>query len=163
MPDKTIRKRLAKIECHRIAQQKLVNLSEYRNAKKHQDLYHILLVETDTPERQKLRELLISSGFHVIIAADGLELSAELETSRLQIDLIMLGAELPWVGGVELCKILKNHAVLKDTPVFLLLPENSNLNREETSADEHIILPYNEKAIILAIEQTVVTPPLDLS
>ncbi len=110
---------IEKITKEKIAKESVVSLDEYRKLKnKNQQQFHVLVIEDDETMRKALVKLLESEGYFVISAADGTQL--EKVFSADSVDLILLDIGLPWVNGLELTKVLKNHEDLKDIPVVLI-------------------------------------------
>jgi DNA-binding response OmpR family regulator len=74
---------------------------------------HILVVEDEEVIRETLRFNLVREGYQVSQAANGIE---ALEKARdLRPDLIILDLMLPELGGLEVCRILRQETT---TPLF---------------------------------------------
>lgn len=110
---------IEKITKEKIANESVVSLDEYRKLKnKNKQKFHVLVIEDDETMRKALVKLLESEDYYVISAADGTQL--EKVFSKDSVDLILLDIGLPWVNGLELTKVLKNHEDLKNIPVVLI-------------------------------------------
>src|ERR1700688_2137906 len=78
----------------------------------------ILLVEDDPQAVGILEPILISKGFSVAVARDGVE---GLEKVKLlSPDLLLLDITMPRINGIELCRRVKNDNVLRLIPVVML-------------------------------------------
>lgn len=78
----------------------------------------VLLAEDDRSVRRYLEIILQRAGFEVIPAADGLEaMKAALSTG---VDAVVTDANMPHLGGHELCRFLRRHPRLSRLPVVLL-------------------------------------------
>src|SRR5688500_9901096 len=78
----------------------------------------VLVAEDDRSVRRYLEIILQRAGFDVIPAADGLEaMKAALSTS---VDAVVTDAQMPHLGGHELCRFLRRHPKLARLPVILL-------------------------------------------
>jgi len=78
----------------------------------------VLLVEDDDQLREVLHELLLTSGYEVIAAEDGLEALDWL--SRLPADLIVTDLLMPNMGGHELIKRVRASEEWATIPILLL-------------------------------------------
>jgi two-component system aerobic respiration control protein ArcA len=75
---------------------------------------------------------------------DGLELSKILETTRL--DLILLDVNLPWVDGYELCRLIKDHHGLKETPLVLVSARKSKDDIQagfDAGCNDYVTKPFD--------------------
>src|ERR1022692_703609 len=78
----------------------------------------VLLVEDDPQAVGILEPILISKGFSVAIARDGVE---GLEKVKLlSPDLLLLDVTMPRMNGIELCRRIKSDGELRLTPVIML-------------------------------------------
>jgi putative two-component system response regulator len=102
----------------------------------------ILLVDTDSRDRDDWKALLQNQGFEVLTATNG---KAAVEQCRsLQPDLVLLHDVLPDVSGCELCRDLKADPMNRLTPVVLVMPaadlaENSKAH--QIAADDVWCVP----------------------
>lgn len=67
----------------------------------------LLIVEDDPDVIQSVRELLELSGYHVLTATNGREALVLLEQSGVKVDLILSDLIMPEMGGIELCRNLR--------------------------------------------------------
>jgi DNA-binding response OmpR family regulator len=116
--DKNLRRQIESIKRKKLASKKVVNLSDFRELNNKVEMKTILVVDDDEVMRSALKRILVDEGYNVMIAADGLELSKILETTKL--DMILMDVNLPWVSGYELCGLIKDHHLLKDVPVIMV-------------------------------------------
>ena len=102
---------------------------------------HILLVEDDEAIRETLRFNLVREGYLVSEAANGLE---ALDKAReLRPDLIVLDLMLPELGGLEVCRILRQEM---STPVLVLSARDSELDKIvglRVGADDYMTKPFS--------------------
>ena len=78
----------------------------------------LLVVEDDETLRKALKRIFEASGYRVLAASDGSELSEVLYETY--IDLIMLDVGLPWIDGFELAEMMKNHPDLNPVPIVFI-------------------------------------------
>lgn len=95
--------------------------------------FHILLVEDSSAEVRLIREAMkdaeIEERVSLDIVHDGKEaidlLFKNAEEDDSIPNLILLDLNLPRVEGKEILKIVKNHKVLKEIPVYILTNSNN--------------------------------------
>ncbi len=128
-------------ETHQLESIFVTNLEE-RKEKPSQ--YDILLIEDDLSTILLLKNYFESKGYStkgVLTGSKGIE---ELYVTRPK--LILLDIILPDVSGYDICKEIKSHMSLKETPVFYLtavpLPKIEK-KMKETMADGFILKPFD--------------------
>lgn len=84
----------------------------------------ILLVEENEVCRNFLAQLLSSLGYAITEANTGLDGIYKAATELP--DLIMMGADLPQLTGIEVTAWLKKHPYTKDIPVLIYTPSRSS-------------------------------------
>ena len=135
--------KIDKIAKERIAKEKVVSLSEYRNIRRKQSTPNILVVEDDKNMRLALERIFQEEGYEVITASDGTQLSSILEDKFL--DLIVLDIGLPWVNGVELAQLMREDQNLKNIPLIFISGrlEESFIKQGEQLGAEYIKKPFD--------------------
>jgi DNA-binding response OmpR family regulator len=102
---------------------------------------HILVVEDEEVIRETLRFNLAREGYQVSQAANGIE---ALEKAReLRPDLIVLDLMLPELGGLEVCRILRQETT---TPVLVLSARDTELDKIvglRVGADDYMTKPFS--------------------
>ena len=159
MSDKTLRKKLEAIKRQKIVSSKVVSLQDFRSLQSNVEVHTILVVDDDDIMRNGLKRILDGEGYNVVLAADGLELSRTLETTRL--DLIVLDVRLPWVDGVELCQLIKTHYSLKSVPIIIMSDRRSRemVDRAiDAGADDFIAKPFEIDAILSIVNRLLLVP-----
>jgi two-component system aerobic respiration control protein ArcA len=142
--DKTLSRRIESIKRQKIVGKKVVSLSDYRDLQKKTDIRTILVVDDDEIMRNAMKRILENEGYKVILAIDGLELSKILETSRL--DMILLDVNLPWVDGYELCRLIKEHRLLKEVPLVLVSARKSKSDIQagfDAGCNDYVTKPFD--------------------
>jgi putative two-component system response regulator len=113
----------------------------------------ILLVEDDPQAVGILEPILISKGFSVAVARDGVE---GLEKVRLLApDLLLMDINMPRMDGIELCRRLKSDDATRMTPVVMLtalMDLEKKLQALEAGADDFVNKPYNTVELITRIK-----------
>jgi two-component system aerobic respiration control protein ArcA len=145
---KDLVKKIEKITKDRIVKEGVVNLDDYRELKRKQTPKTILVIEDDETMRNALKRIFEGEGYRVKTAADGTQLSVVLDDTP--IDLIVLDIGLPWVNGLELAKLLKEHDDLKSIPLIFVSGKTSDIDVKrgfEAGADDYIKKPFDIEKI----------------
>jgi len=79
---------------------------------------HILVVDDEIGALTLIGIMLERGGFNVIKAKDANAALAELEKKIP--DLIILDVMMPGMDGIELCRVIRNRADTRSTPVLIL-------------------------------------------
>jgi two-component system sensor histidine kinase and response regulator WspE len=99
----------------------------------------VLVVDDSITVREVERKLLISRGYEVEIAVDGVD---GLNTARSGVfDLVISDVDMPRMDGIELVKQIKSDAKLRDTPVIIVSYKESDEDRMrglEAGADSYL-------------------------
>ena len=99
----------------------------------------ILVVDDNRDILDLVQRVLLTYGYDVVIARDGLE--AIQQESIMQPDLVVLDVNLPTLDGWEVCRRIKAR---RDVPVMLLTvrAERADLERSrDAGADDHLPKP----------------------
>lgn len=85
----------------------------------------VLVVDDSLTVRELERKLLSNKGYEVESAVDGMDAWHAVRTGSF--DLVVTDVDMPRMDGIELVKLIKQHAALKSTPVMVI----SYKDREE--------------------------------
>lgn len=145
---KDLVKKIERITKERMTQESVVDLKQFRDLKKKETPHSILVIEDDDTMRSALKRIFESEGWQVKSAADGTQLSTVLDDNP--IDLIVLDIGLPWINGLELAKLLKEHDDLKQIPLVFISGKTSDFDVKrgfEAGADDYIKKPFDIEKI----------------
>lgn len=137
-------KKIEKITRERMTRSDVVDLGQFRGLKNKLAPKTILVIEDDETMRSALKRIFESEGMVVKTAADGTQLSTVLDDNP--IDLIILDIGLPWINGLELAKLLKEHEDLKEIPLIFVSGKTSEFDVKrgfEAGADDYIKKPFD--------------------
>jgi len=102
----------------------------------------IMIVEDDSFVMDIYQTKLSQEGFDVMGAGNGMEALKMLESGEAIPDLILLDILMPYVGGIEVLKKIKENEKLKKIPIILL----TNLSQKDDidlginlGADDYLI------------------------
>ena len=136
--------KIEKLARERMASGDVVDLRSLRELKEKKKRGSILVVEDDDTMRAALKRILESDGFDVRSAADGTQLGDAL--GDMSVDLILLDVGLPWINGIELAKLLKEHDSLREIPLVFISGKTSEFDIKrgfEAGADDYIKKPFD--------------------
>ena len=111
---------------------------------------HLLVVEDDTTIRETVKEALSAEGFEVSACGDGNEALAVLTGPEADsIDALVLDLMLPGLGGLDLCRKLRqlNHT----TPILVISARDSETDRVlglEVGADDYLVKPFGLRELV---------------
>jgi diguanylate cyclase (GGDEF)-like protein len=105
----------------------------------------VLIVDDDRAIVQLVREGLQPQGYRFIEASDGSEALTAIR--KFQPDLIVMDVEMPGMGGVDVCRIVKANqgTSFAFTPVILMTAGRSSGKVEglELGADDYLVKPFD--------------------
>jgi DNA-binding response OmpR family regulator len=103
----------------------------------------ILLVEDRGEVAELLQRCLAAGGFEVMLLGDGLEVLPSATVSSP--DLILLELDLPGIGGLEACRLLRADARTSRVPVILIgseVSERDKVRGFEAGANDFLSRPF---------------------
>jgi CheY-like chemotaxis protein len=116
----------------------------------------ILVVDDSAVVVAAVRDALLSDGYAVFSAVDGLE---ALDVVKQQhIDLILLDIDMPRMNGYQLCKLLKKDPVYKSIPIVVLTAKSAEADRVwglKAGSDEYLTKPFNYAKIKEVIKRFI--------
>ena len=137
---------VAKIERlarERMSSGEVVDLKSVRDFKNRKVKASVLVIEDDETMRAALKRILESDGLDVRTASDGTQLGEAIGDKP--IDLIILDVGLPWINGLELAKLLREHESLKEIPLVFISGKTSEFDIKrgfEAGANDYIKKPF---------------------
>jgi two-component system alkaline phosphatase synthesis response regulator PhoP len=108
----------------------------------------IILVEDEEDIAALIRLQAEISGYKLIVETDGINGFRAIE--REKPDLVILDVMLPGQNGFDVCRKIKSHSELKNTPVILLTAKAEELDiilGLELGADDYISKPFSPKVL----------------
>lgn len=135
--------KIERITKERMTKESVVDLGSFRELKKKETPRTILVIEDDETMRNALKRIFEADGMNVKTAADGTQLTVVLDDTP--IDLIILDIGLPWINGLELAKLLKEHDDLKHIPLIFVSGKTTELDVKrgfDAGADDYIKKPF---------------------
>lgn len=112
-----------------------------------------ILAVDDNPDNTAIIEELLSDRYDLRTAASGEE---ALETAMdFQPDIILLDIMMPDMDGYEVCRRLREYAMLTDTRIIMVTAKGTLENKVtgyEVGADDYITKPFEEENMLESIE-----------
>ncbi len=115
----------------------------------------ILIVEDEKELMKLITFHLVTSGYDVLSADDGLE---ALEISEAKPDLIILDILLSGLDGWEVCRRIRQNPRTKNIPVIMLtaLAEvKDKLKGFELGADDYVTKPFSPRELLVRIKRVL--------
>ncbi len=113
----------------------------------------ILIIEDEKNITELVKYNLEQEGFRVLTAAKG---RTGLETAqREKPDFIILDLMLPELGGLEICKILRNDPTTKPIPIIMLTAKGTEADKVvglELGADDYITKPFSPRELVARVK-----------
>jgi twitching motility two-component system response regulator PilG len=115
---------------------------------------HIVCVDNDVAIGKKVEYILKRRGYQFTVFTD----SIQALTGILQIkpDLVFCQIDLPQINGNELCSMLKNSQVCRQTKVIMLSAKEKFSDRIKAriiSSDDYLSLPFTTNELLVLIEK----------
>lgn len=110
----------------------------------------ILIAEDDTEIRQFLSLYLSKHGYRIVEAADGRQALQQYE--QYKPDLLLLDIVLPEIGGLELCKLVRQSS---HVPIIFLSCKWTSadiVNGLEVGADDYVTKPFDSQELLARIK-----------
>ncbi|MGB3494161.1 MAG: response regulator transcription factor [Elainellaceae cyanobacterium] len=120
------------------------------------DLGRVLVVEDEDTIRDTIALALSDEGYDVVTAGDGsraLEIACRTSKGNVQsgpsFDLIVLDLMLPYVSGLDLCRLIRHEG--NNVPILILSAKGSETDRVvglEVGADDYLTKPFGMRELI---------------
>jgi two-component system phosphate regulon response regulator PhoB len=114
----------------------------------------ILVVDDEEDIQELVRLNLAREGYDVVTAGTG-EQALELAKAK-QPALTVLDLMLPGLGGLDVCKILKNNDKTRHIPVIMLTAkseESDIVAGLELGADDYVTKPFSSKVLVARVRR----------
>ena len=113
-------------------------------------VFRLLVVEHDDTIRETIGEALCAEGFETILCGDGFEAVSILTSQpRHKFDLIILDVMLPGIGGLDICRRLREFD--PKTRIFMISARDNEIDRVlglEVGADDYLVKPFSVRELV---------------
>lgn len=123
------------------------------------DKKKILLVDDEKDVLATLQSLLLTEGFNVVTATDGMEALNKVKAESP--DLILLDIMLPKLDGFKVCHLLKFNDEFKKIPIIMITARAQDEDMEKgkaVGADFYLIKPFDFKILVAKMEELLKKP-----
>ncbi|MEU2427465.1 response regulator transcription factor [Streptomyces sp. NPDC007851] len=113
---------------------------------------HVLVAEDDADQAELVRRYLEHEDHTVTVADDG-RLALDLLRRQLP-DLLVLDVMMPWIDGLDVCRIIRADPRLAHLPVLLLTARSSEddlLAGLDLGADDYVTKPFSPRELMARI------------
>ncbi|MFA3783828.1 response regulator [Melioribacteraceae bacterium 4301-Me] len=115
----------------------------------------VILVVEDSPTIRKFVSFsMLSHGYNVIAASDGMEALEKLPYEK--IDLIITDLNMPNIDGLELVRTVRRTPEFKDIPIIILSSLSSQNEVQEglrAGANSYLIKPFDPKRVVYEVSK----------
>lgn len=109
-----------------------------------------VLVVDDEPRYVRLMEAnLVSAGYEVMTATNGLEAIEKVDSSRP--DIVLLDVMMPELGGFETCERIRKFS---DVPIVMVTARGEEHHRVQglnVGADDYVVKPYSATELLARV------------
>ncbi|MDR1941753.1 MAG: response regulator transcription factor [Endomicrobium sp.] len=112
----------------------------------------IVIVDDEENIRSLVKDLLEANNFKAIACQDTEEGYKRILKS--QPELAILDVKMPQIGGIELCRLLRETPETKNLPIILLTVESTETDKVigfGVGADDYITKPFSNKELIARV------------
>ena len=121
------------------------------------DKFKILIADDDESVRDLIKQYLEAKNFNVITAVNGKE--AVILEEKLKPDLIILDVEMPVMGGLETCKVIRGkRSGIHYVPIIFLsglLEEGAVILGLQIGADDYVRKPFEPLELLSRINNLI--------
>jgi DNA-binding response OmpR family regulator len=113
----------------------------------------ILVVDDEQDILRLLEAHLKASGYEVLMAADGNDGLNKAKTEKP--DLIILDLMLPFIDGIQICRMLKFDVLYKHIPIIILTAKSMKEDLElgkQVGADTYVTKPFDYETLLITIK-----------
>jgi DNA-binding response OmpR family regulator len=110
---------------------------------------HILIADDEPNILISLEFLMRREGYTVRVARDGQEALDAMETEKP--DLLLLDVMMPRKTGFDVCREVRAHATLKDTPILMLTAKGRDTDVAQglsLGANAYMTKPFSTKELV---------------
>lgn len=119
----------------------------------------ILIVDDEEMTRNLLRLMLMPAGYQIVEAEDGVDAMEKIEASPP--DIVLLDVMMPRMDGIEVCKAVRQHAVVSDLPIIMVSAKTSHQAVDDglaAGANRYMAKPIARKALLAALAEMLPEP-----
>lgn len=115
-------------------------------------LYKIVCVDDSPTMLKELNYFLDDESFSVSTISDSVK--ALMQIIRIKPDLILLDVKMSGIDGYELCRLLRNHSLFKNTPIIMVTGNTGIIDRVKArlvGASGYLTKPFTQSDLLKLI------------
>ncbi|BAO82477.1 MAG: response regulator [Betaproteobacteria bacterium] len=119
-------------------------------------MHSILAVDDSASMRKMVSFTLVSAGFKVVEAIDGID--AFEKAQKQSFDLVLTDQNMPRLDGIGLTRKLREHPHFKSTPILILTTESSDQMKQAgraAGATGWLVKPFDPSRLIEVIRKVI--------
>ena len=109
-----------------------------------------VLVVDDDPDLVAICSLVLSQGYSVECALNGVEAVDKVQKS--DVDVMLLDVMMPALDGLSVCKMVKRDPRTKDLPVIIISASENLREQDEAIADAVIPKPFDLDDLVSTVK-----------
>ena len=112
----------------------------------------VMVIDDSKTIRRTAETLLKKAGCEVITANDGFEALSKITDQNP--DVIFIDIMMPQLDGYQICALIKNNHIYKNTPVILLTSKDGLFDRARgriVGSDQYLTKPFTKDELLGAI------------
>ncbi|WP_024871972.1 response regulator [Tolumonas lignilytica] len=116
----------------------------------------VLVVDDSMSIRQLVKATLLTKGYNVVDASDGIEALSKLGSQR--VNLVISDVNMPNMDGISLLKAIKAKPEHRFTPVIMLTTESQEAQKragQAAGAKAWIVKPFQPEQMLAAVEKLI--------
>ena len=116
----------------------------------------VLVVDDSPSVRHMTSKVIVSAGWEVITAKDGLGALEFLQSATNLPDVVLTDVEMPRMDGYELASSLKNNELLSGIPIVLITSRSGGKHRDKAldlGISDYLAKPYDDSELIAIVER----------
>lgn len=119
-----------------------------------QKQFKIVCIDDSPAMLQELSRFLADEAFTVTTLNDSVK--ALMDVMRIQPDLILLDVGMPNIDGYKFCKVIRNHAQFKTTPIIMVTGNTGLIDRAKAKlvgATDYMTKPFTQSELLKMVFQ----------
>jgi two-component system response regulator ResD len=116
----------------------------------------IIVVDDEENLRSLVKGLLEGEGYMAVTCKDTDEGYQRMLKSKP--DLAIVDINMPTVGGIEFCRMIRQTPALKNTPIMMLTVESTETNKVvgfDSGADDYMVKPFSNREFLARVKALI--------
>lgn len=119
-----------------------------------QQTYKILCIDDSPIILQEINRFLETENYSVFLINNPIQASREM--IRIVPDLILMDVNMPGIDGYKLCRLIRNHSVLKTKPVVMMTGNTGIIDRAKAKmvgATDYLTKPFSRPEFLEVVQK----------